>query len=82
MTAQVTSSETGIVTLGIRVAPALRRKRKTTITTSAMLSAMVTCTSATEPRIVWVRSPRTRTLIDGGRLRCSSGSASFTSWTV
>ncbi len=42
MTAQVASSDTGMVTLGMMVAQALRRNRKITSTTSAMLIPIVT----------------------------------------
>ena len=53
-----------------------------TSTTRPMLMAIVNCTSLIDARIVWVRSPRTRTTIEGGRVRLSPGSASFTNWTV
>ena len=82
MTAQVHSSDTGMVTLGMSVAAASRRNRKTTSTTRAMLIAIVPCTPVTEARMVWVRSPRTCILIEGGSERCSPGKASFTSCTV
>ncbi len=41
MTAQVASSDTGMVTLGMMVARSRRRNRKITSTTSAMLIAIV-----------------------------------------
>ena len=53
------SSASGTVTLGITVAHKLRRNTKITITTSAMVSSSVNCTSLTEARMVCVRSLRT-----------------------
>ena len=47
-----------------------------------MLIAIVNCTSATEARMVWVRSPSTCSLTEGGSERCSAGKASFTRCTV
>ena len=37
-----------------------------------MLIAIVTCTPVTDARMVWVRSPRTCILIEGGSERCRS----------
>ena len=62
-----------MVTLGMSVARAWRRNRNITSTTRPMLIAIVNCTSSTEARIVWVRSPRTCSLIEGGSVRCSPG---------
>ena len=42
------------------VAQKLRRKMKITITTSATVSSSVNCTSATDARMVWVRSETNR----------------------
>ena len=47
------------------VADRLRRNRKITITTSAIVSMSVNCTSLTEARIVVVRSMITSTLTAG-----------------
>ena len=54
--AKVPTSAKGTVTLGIMVAERLRRNRKITKTTSAMVNIKVNCTSLTEARIVVVRS--------------------------
>ena len=53
--AAVPSSASGTVTPGMMVAQALRRKRKMTITTSAIVSARVNSTSSTDALIVVVR---------------------------
>ena len=57
--------------LGMMVAASVRRNRKITITTSAMVSISSNCTSATLARMVLVRSVSTVTLTDAGRLACS-----------
>ncbi len=61
MTPNVPTKATGIVTLGMMVAQALRRNRKITMTTSATDSIRVNSTSLTEARIVSVRSETTLT---------------------
>jgi len=48
------------------VAQKLRRNTKITITTSATVSIKVNCTSATEARMVVVRSAAIVTLMAGG----------------
>src|SRR5262244_3363945 len=53
--------------LGITVAARLRRNRNITSTTSATVSTSVNCTSATEARMVVVRSVSVVTSTDGGR---------------
>jgi hypothetical protein len=53
-----------------------------TITTRAMVSSNVNCTSATEARIVCVRSLRTWTLTVGGIAACSCGKAALMLSTV
>ena len=50
------ASDSGMATAGTRVARPERRKAKTTTTTSNTLSKRVFSTSATEARIVCVRS--------------------------
>ena len=67
-------SDSGTVTAGITVAQKLRRKRKITITTRATVSISVNWTSATDARMVWVRSERIDTLIAGGIEASSCGS--------
>ncbi len=64
--AKVPTRASGTVTLGMIVAQRLRRKRKITITTRAIVSIRVNCTSFTEARIVVVRSVRMSALIAGG----------------
>ncbi len=53
-----------------------------TSTTRPMLTAMVNWTSPTDALIVWVRSPSTCSLIEGGSERCRLGSTSLTRCTV
>jgi hypothetical protein len=48
------------------VAQKLRRNMKITMTTSATVSSNVNCTSATEARMVSVRSEMTETFTAGG----------------
>ena len=59
-------SDSGTVTAGIMVAQKLRRNMKMTITTSATVSSNVNCTSATDARMVWVRSEMTFILTAAG----------------
>ena len=67
--------ESGTATEGMTVAARLRRKRKITITTSATVSISSNSTSLTEARMVVVRSVRTRTCTEAGRLVCNCGSS-------
>jgi hypothetical protein len=62
------SSDSGSTALGISVARTLRRNRKITATTRAMVISSVISTSLTEARMVWVRSATTCTVIAGGML--------------
>ncbi len=48
-----------------------------TITTSAMVSSSSNCTSATDARIVLVRSVRIRTSIEAGSVEVSCGSSAL-----
>ena len=66
MTAKVPTSESGTAMPGIMVAERLRRNRKITITTSPMVSISSNSTSATEARMVVVRSEMTSTSTPGG----------------
>ena len=75
MTPNVPTSESGTATLGMMVAETLRRKRKITITTSAMVSISSNCTSLTEARMVVVRSVSTCTLIACGSEAFNCGSS-------
>ena len=68
--------------LGIIVAQMLRRKMKMTITTRRIVMSSVNWTSEIEARIVCVRSLRVKTLIAGGIVACSLGSASLILSTV
>ena len=67
ITPKVPTRDRGTATLGMMVAPRLRKKRKITSTTSATASISSNCTSRTEARIVVVRSVRTETLTEGGK---------------
>ncbi len=67
--------DTGTAIAGITVGHTLRRNRKITITTSPIVSISVNCTSATEARMVVVRSEITETLMAGGMDASSCGSA-------
>src|SRR2546425_631710 len=66
ITPNVPTSDSGTATLGMMVALRLRRKRNSTITTSATVSISSNFTSRTEARIVVVRSVRTATWTEGG----------------
>src|SRR6185503_3358798 len=66
--AQVPIRDSGTATAGIQVVASRRRKRKITSTTSATVSPSSNCTSATDARIVLVRSVSTATSTDGGRV--------------
>src|SRR5258708_30070025 len=63
ITPKVPISEIGTTTPGMMVARQLRRKRKTTRITSTIEISRVSSTSATEARIVVVRSSTTAILI-------------------
>ena len=65
MTANVPIKERGTETLGISVARKLRKKTKTTKITSTIESSSVRSVSATEARIVVVRSMTTLMSIAG-----------------
>src|SRR5437899_6269730 len=64
------------------VAQKLRRNMKITITTSATVSSNVNCTSATEARMVSVRSEMTEILTAAGIDAWSTGSIALTRSTV
>ena len=66
ITANVPTSDRGTATLGMTVAANVRRNRKMTSTTRAIVSISSNCTSSTEARIVTVRSVRIDDF-DGGR---------------
>src|SRR5580692_2846410 len=74
--------DTGTATAGINVAQTLRRNRKITPTTSPIVRISVNWTSATEARIVVVRSEITETLIVGGMDASSCGNAALIACTV
>src|ERR1700678_3107522 len=85
MTAKVPMSERGTATLGMIVAETVRRKRKITITTSAIVNINSNCTSLTEARMVVVRSVRMAMLTAGGRVALSWGSLALirsTTWMM
>ena len=82
MTPKVPTRDSGSATAGMTVARALRRNRKITPTTSTMDRASVYCTSATEARMVSVRSVTTVMLIAAGIAFCRPGSASLSAATV
>ena len=56
ITPKVPTSDSGTATLGIKVAAALRKNKKITITTKATASINSNCTSRTDARMVTVRS--------------------------
>src|ERR1700757_1461830 len=85
ITAKVPIRDSGTATLGMMVAERLRRKRKITVTTSAMVSISSNSTSRTEARMVFVRSVSTVSLTDAGRVAWSLGISSSilsTTWMV
>src|SRR5271167_40885 len=73
MNANVPTSDSGTDRLGIRVADGLRRNRKITTMTSTTASPSSNSTSATEARIVVVRSVTISTLTAAGNTAVSSG---------
>ena len=75
MTAKVPTSDSGTDRLGISVAEAVRRNRKITSTTSTTARPSSNCTSATEARIVLVRSVSTATSIAAGNAARNCGSS-------
>src|SRR3984885_12445273 len=82
MTAKVQISATGTVMDGMIVAQKFRRNMKITITTRAIDSISVNCTSATEARMVCVRSTITTVLIEGGIDASSRGRVALMRSTV
>ncbi len=82
MIAQVPIRETGTATAGMNVARTLRKNRKTTAMTSRTEMMRVRSMSATEARMVRVRS-RIVTMCSPRRIVAwSEGSAAFTAFTV
>ena len=77
ITAAAPASESGTMTAGMIVARMLRRNSRITSTTSAMVSASVNSTSATEARMVWVRSTMVSIFMPGGMSESSRGSAAL-----
>ena len=80
--AQEPSSASGTVMLGITVAQKLRRNRRITSTTRAMVRASVNSTSATDARMVVVRSSMVFTSTAGGMRAVSCGSSALIWSTV
>ena len=76
--ANVPMTEIGSAIAGITVARTLRRNRKMTITTRAIVSINVNCTSCTDLRIDSERSTSTSSDTDGGNCARKSGSSAFT----
>ncbi len=74
--------DSATATPGISVARGSRRKRKMVPTTSAIVSIRVERTSATEARMVVVRSDTTLTWTDGGRAASSPGNSALMRSTV
>src|ERR1700730_18930805 len=66
ITAKVASSDRGTAKLGITVAQTVRRNTKITITTRAIVSSIVNCTSRTAARVTSVRSSIRSTWTEGG----------------
>src|SRR5271154_5338206 len=75
MTASVPTNDSGTDRLGISVADGLRRKIKITATTRTIASTSSNSTSATDARIVVVRSVSTAMSTDCGNEACSAGSS-------
>ena len=75
-------SDSGTVTAGMMVAQRLRRNMKMTMTTSATVSSSVNCTSATDARMVWVRSDMTFILTAAGIEAWSTGIIALMRLTV
>ena len=75
MPAKVPMTEIGSAIAGMTVARRLRRNRKMTITTSAIVSTRVNCTSCTELRIDCDRSTSTSSETEGGSCARKSAAA-------
>ncbi len=73
MTPNVPTMEMGTATLGMMVAVSRRRNRNMTRTTRATVRISVNCASATEARMVVVRSVRVVISIDAGSEALSCG---------
>src|SRR5881275_68318 len=82
ITAKVPTSESGTDKLGIRVADGLRRNTKITITTSTTARPSSNSTSATEARIVVVRSVSTATSTAEGSAVLNCGKSAWTRSTT
>ncbi len=82
ITPKVPTSDSGTATAGMMVAGMLRRNRKITITTSATASSSSNCTSATEARMVVVRSVSTAMSMLAGRVSLSCGSRALARLTT
>ena len=82
MTMNVPMIESGIAIDGMSVARTLRRKRKITITTSAMARTSVNSTSSTLLRIVMDLSASTSSCTAGGICERMVGSSAFTASTT
>ena len=85
ITANVPTKDSGTATLGMIVADGLRRNRKITITTKAMVSMSSNCTSRTDARMVSVRSVRMVVWIDEGSELKSCGRTALmlsTTWMM
>ena len=81
MTASVPTKDSGTERLGMIVAETLRRKRKITSTTRTTARPSSNSTSATEARIVLVRSVSTETSTAGSAARSCGNSAWMRSTT-
>ena len=77
ITAKVPTSESGTDRLGIRVADGLRRNTKITATTRTTARPSSNSTSATEARIVVVRSVSTATSTAGGNAARNCGNSAW-----
>src|SRR5467141_1676487 len=77
ITASVPTSESGTDRLGIRVADGLRRNTKITMTTRTTARPSSNSTSATDARIVVVRSVSTSTSIPAGSAALSCGNSAW-----
>src|SRR6476646_6375375 len=82
MPASVPQIDNGTVTAAANVDISRRMNTNTTISTSAMVIIMVYCTSATEERMVVVRSAMTVSLILEGSHSMSCGSSCLMRSTV
>src|ERR1700722_9659485 len=80
--ANVPAKASGTVTQAMNVVDTRRRKTKQTMTTSPTLMSRDVCTSATEARMVTVRSLWISKWIAGGNHRSNCGSIAFIRSTV